>query len=205
MYISNHLNGGVNMSLSNYPLIKINGRNFLLSIYPSWHTRLFPESILTNENDSIIEDVSHTNSIEKVYLTKMSGTETLRPGDNILIYRTSDGQGPARYRSVATSVCVVQEVLNIYDFPHYEDFKKYCAPYSVFEEFELDLLFKKKNYPIIIRFTYNFPLTKRVIRDDIMTVTGYNDSNYWGFLPINDSHFREILRLGGVNESYIVN
>lgn len=192
------------MALSNYPLVKLNNRNFLLSIYPTWHTRLFPESKLSNENPSIIEDVSHTNSIEKVYLTKMSGTESLRAGDNLLIYRTSDGQGPARFRSVATSVCVVQEVLNIQTFPSFEEFRKYCEPYSVFEADELESLYKKKNYPIMIRFTYNLPLNKRIIRNDIMTITGYTDDDYWGFLPIKDRHFKEILKLGEVNESFII-
>lgn len=193
------------MNLNNYPLIQLNNRNFLLSIYPIWHTRLFPESILNNEEPSTIEDVSSTNSIEKVYLTKMSQTAQLRPGDNLLIYRTTDGQGPARFRSVATSVCVVQEVLNIRNFTSFQDFINYCAPYSVFEQYELELLYKKKNYPIIIRFTYNFPLNKRVIRNDIMTITGYTDDDYWGFLPITNAHFKEILKLGRVNESFIIN
>ncbi|MGP6443887.1 hypothetical protein ACTZGI_14150 [Rahnella aceris] len=193
------------MSYANYPLIKLNNRNFLLSIYPSWHTRLFPESKLNNERSSAIQDISHTNSIEKVYLTKMSGTDSLRNGDNLLIYRTSDGQGPARFRSVATSVCVVQEVRDIREFSSYTDFKNYCAPYSVFDEDELQLLFRKKNYPVIIRFTYNFPLEKRIIRDEIMSITGYTDANYWGFLPLNDSDFRQILRSGEVDESYIIN
>ncbi|HCK0931599.1 hypothetical protein [Klebsiella variicola] len=193
------------MSYPNYPLIKLRNRNFLLSIYPSWHTRLFPESKLNNEDGSLIQDVSHTNSIEKVYLTKMDGTQHLQFGDNLLIYRTSDGQGPARYRSVATSVCVVLSVRNIHEFSTYKDFRDYCAPFSVFDEDELKLLYAKKNYPYIIRFTYNFPLTKRIIRDDIMTITGYTDANYWGFLPLSDADFKKIITDGGVNEGYIVN
>ncbi|EKM0809756.1 TPA: hypothetical protein MAA73_005201, partial [Klebsiella pneumoniae] len=119
------------MSYANYPLVKLQGRNYLLSIYPAWHTRLFPESKLHNESAGIIADISHTNSIEKVYLTKMHGVASLKPGDNLLIYRTSDGQGPARFRSVATSVCVVQEIKDIHDFLTYEEFKNYCEPYSV--------------------------------------------------------------------------
>lgn len=193
------------MSYTNYPLIKMQNRNFLLSIYPSWHTRLFPESKLHNENPSVIGDVSHTNSIEKVYLTKMAGVTSLKQGDNLLIYRTSDGQGPARFRSVATSVCVVQEVRDIREFDSYEKFVKYCGPYSVFDRDELDLLYRKKNYPYIIKFTYNFPLEKRVIRGDIMSITGYSDNDYWGFLPLSDHHFKEIVKLGGVDESFIVN
>ena len=192
------------MSYANYPLVKLQGRNYLLSIYPAWHTRLFPESKLHNESAGIIADISHTNSIEKVYLTKMHGVASLKPGDNLLIYRTSDGQGLARFRSVATSVCVVQEIKDIHDFLTYEEFKNYCEPYSVFDEDELQLLYMKKNYPIIIRFTYNFPLEKRVIRDEIMNITGYTNSDYWGFLPLTDSAFKQIVLQGGVDESFII-
>lgn len=144
---------GVKMSYANYPLVKLQGRNYLLSIYPAWHTRLFPESKLHNESAGIIADISHTNSIEKVYLTKMHGVASLKPGDNLLIYRTSDGQGPARFRSVATSVCVVQEIKDIHDFLTYEEFKNYCEPYSVFDEDELQLLYMKKlsdNYTVYL-------------------------------------------------------
>lgn len=191
--------------LNNYPLVKLDDRNFLLSIYPKWHSRLFPESKLNNENSSIIKDISHTNSIEKVYLTKMPETESLRKGDNLLIYRTTDRQGQARFRSVATSVCVVQEVLNIRNFRSYEEFYKYCEPYSVFNSTELNKFYKEKKYPIIIRFTYNFPLNKKVTRDDIMTITRYTNENYWGFLSIKNTDFKEILNLGHVNESFIIN
>lgn len=193
------------MDYKNYPMIKMQERNFLLGIYPVWHTRLFPESILHNENESIIEDVSHTNSIHKVYLTKMHGVQHLRAGDNLLIYRTSDGQGSAKFRSVATSVCVVEEYRNIHEFESLADFKAYCAPYSVFSDSELNSLYSKKTYPFIIRFSYNFPLKKKVIRQNLMDITGYTDKDYWGFMTLTNTNVIDILKAGGVNESLIVN
>ena len=97
-----------------FPFVHTNGKNkYMLSVYPDYHTPLFPDSILNTEQrnrDELIKDVSHTNSIHKVYLCKMKGVEMLIPGDILVIYRTSDGQGPAYYRSVATSICVVEEV-----------------------------------------------------------------------------------------------
>jgi len=41
------------------------------------------------ESPDIVKDVSHTNSIHKIYLTKMQGTEQLKRGDLLVIYRTS--------------------------------------------------------------------------------------------------------------------
>lgn len=189
----------------NYPMIRFNNRNFLLSIQPNWHTKLFPESILSNESDSIITDVSHTNSIHKVYLAGMRGMENLRAGDNILIYRTTDNQGPAYYRAVATSVCVVEEYRNIREFSSLEDFKEYCAPHSVFSDSELNNFYARKNYPHIVKFSYNFPLRRRVIRRDLMEITGYTNEDYWGFMQLRDEHLRAILSAGEVNESLIVN
>lgn len=80
-----------------------------MSIYPDYHTRMLPDSILNNESHDLIQDVSHTNSIHKIYLCAMEGTSNFKPGDIIVTYRTTDRQGPARYRSVITSVCVVEE------------------------------------------------------------------------------------------------
>lgn len=37
----------------------------------------------------------------------------MRLGDRVVIYRTSDGQSSARYRSVASSACTVMEVKNL--------------------------------------------------------------------------------------------
>lgn len=72
---------------------------YVLSIVPEYHTQLFPDSILKNEQKyDLIQDVSETNSIYKIYLCWMKGTRYLKTGDKLVIYRTSDFQGPAKYR-----------------------------------------------------------------------------------------------------------
>ena len=96
--------------LKRYPFIRAAGRRYwLLAIYPEYHTRLLPDSILNNEPRGIIEDVSHTNTIHKVYISGLS-LQRMQPGDPVIFYRTSDRDGQARFRSVVTSVCVVEEV-----------------------------------------------------------------------------------------------
>jgi hypothetical protein len=115
-----------------YPYINDAHRKYILSLYPQWHSRLLPDSILNNENlDAVVNDISHTNSIHKIYLAAMDGVENLQPNHILVIYRTSDGKGPAHYRSVATSVCVVEEVKNINDFPDEKSFLDYSSSYSV--------------------------------------------------------------------------
>ncbi|EHA8792557.1 hypothetical protein AH306_004402, partial [Salmonella enterica subsp. enterica serovar Meleagridis] len=98
-----------------------------------------------------------------------------------------------------------EEYRNIQEFPSLQDFKNYCGPLSVFTDAELAGLYARKNYPHIIKFSYNFPLKRRIIRRDLMTITGYTDEDYWGFMRLSDAHLRAILQAGGVNESLIVN
>ena len=63
---------------------------------------------MTNElKYDLIQDVSETNSIYKIYICWMRGVKELKKGDKLIIYRTNDYKGSAAYRSVCTSVCTV--------------------------------------------------------------------------------------------------
>jgi L-amino acid N-acyltransferase YncA len=186
-----------------FPLIKMGGRNkYLLSIYPAFHSRLFPDSLLNTENYDIIEDVSHTNSIHKVYICFMD-VSALKNGDQIVIYRTTDYKGPAKFRSVATSICTVEELKSKDDFGDVDEYLKYCQEYSVFEEFELRSYFQKDNL-FVIKMTYNAAFSKRVIRGQLIDEIGIDPKSYWGFLKLTDSQFEEILKEGEVSDSIIL-
>ncbi|WP_082709974.1 GNAT family N-acetyltransferase [Burkholderia sp. TSV86] len=190
-------------TVSNYPLVRLNHKCYILALKPIWHTRLLPDSILRNENQDIVQDLSHTNSIRKVYLTNMRGTDGLRPRDVIVIYRTSP-DGNAEYRSVATSVCVVQKVSHISQFHSLNDFIEYCAPFSVFTESELKKFYATKEYPTIIKFTYNIALPKRPNRKALIDEVGCTRDQYWGFFELTKNQLKKLMHLGGVNESLIV-
>lgn len=183
-----------------YPRIPIReNRHFILSLYPEWHSRLLPDSLLKTENSSILQDISHSNSIHKIYLAAMKGIDQLRCGDTLLIYRTAEG-GPAYYTSVVTSLCVVEELTNIFQFPTVEEFLAYCAPYSIFTEAELRNLYQRRRYPWIIRFTYNLALRKRPNRKALVEQVGLDINGYWGFLQISTQQLQSILQLSGDHE-----
>lgn len=195
-----------NQILRDYPRFDVrNSNKYLLSIYPKFHTRMLPDSILHGESHDLIQDISHTNSIHKIYLCGMDLTADFKPGDIIVTYRTSDGAGPARFRSVITSVCVVEEYKNIGEFMRLEDFLKYAGSYSVFYIDELTYFYKSKRYPHIIRFTYNTAMTKRVIRDKLINEVGLSVHDYWGALKLTDQQFNHMLSLGEVDASFIIN
>ncbi|AOW82977.1 N-acetyltransferase [Vibrio cholerae] len=194
--------------LHDYPKFETRGNSkYLMSIYPDYHTRMLPDSILNNESHDLIQDVSHTNSIHKIYLCAMEGTSNFKPGDIIVTYRTTDRQGPARYRSVITSVCVVEEYKNIGEFNTLESFLQYAGSYSVFSTEELTRFYRTKRYPHIIRFTYNTAMTKRVIRGRLIDEVGLSDGpgSYWGVMRLTDQQFHHMLDLGELDASFIIN
>lgn len=188
-----------------YPIIHTKGpKKHLLAIYPEYHTRLFPDSILDNENPSIVEDLSHTNSIHKVYLT-FTRVGGLKPGDIVVIYRCTDGKAPAKYRSVVTSVCVVEEVRPSKDFASLGDFLKYARPHSVFDRDELEKLWWNSGKSFfVIRMMYNAAFGKRTTRGKLLDELGKSSRSYINFYPLTDSEFDKVMEMGKVNESLIV-
>lgn len=203
-FYGNQLTGDL---LSDYPFIKKQNNEsvYLLSIYPDFHTRLFPDSKLINESPDIIKDVSYANSIRKIYICGMSDVQLMKHGDIIVIYRTSDKKGPAYYRSVVTSLCVIDSVRNISSFHNEDDFLRYCSRYSVFSEHELKSFYKTKKYPYIISFTYNIALPKRLNRAKLIENIGLSAHAYWGVMELKDSEFNKIIELSEVDESIIIN
>lgn len=193
--------------LKDYPLIQPRGkRKFLLSIYPLYHTPLFSDSILKNEerrSDELVKDVSFSNSIHKVYICFMPKTANLQRGDLLAIYRTSDRMGPARYRSVVTSICQVEEVKVKSDFTNANEYIDYCKKYSIFDENDLKKWYKN-DAVVVIKMTYNIALEKRVTRGMLLDEAKISPTLYWGFFQLTDAQFGYILEKGKVNENFIV-
>lgn len=188
-----------------YPLIQSNNRRkFALSIYPEYHTKLFPDSILRNESYNLIEDVSHTNSIHKIYICFMRDINLLRAGDIIAIYRTKDNLGPAHYRSVITSICVVEEVKIKNDFANIDEFIQYANAYSIFNRDDLIKWFNQQRSLTVIKMTYNIALNRRITKQILMDELGINPE-YWGFFRLTDEQFNRLLERGQVYENIVIN
>jgi len=200
-----HLSGDL---LRDYPLFNPQGkRKFVLSIYPKYHTRLFPDSILKNERidkAELIKDVSHTNSIHKIYICYIPKTRLLQRGDLVVIYRTSDRQAAARYRSVVTSICQMEEVRTRKSFTSCDEYLSYCRKYSIFSDEELKDIYDSGRQFIVLKMTYNAALTRRITNGKMKDEMGISP-DYWGFFQLTDNQFNEILRIGEINENLIVN
>ncbi|HEY9214798.1 MAG TPA: N-acetyltransferase [Ancylobacter sp.] len=187
-----------------YPYIKTEGvSKFLLAVYPEYHTKLFPDSILNTEDSEIISDVSYTNTIHKVYIAKLYLTRMKR-GDIVVIYRTTDIPGRARFRSVVTSLCVVEETRARRDFVDVNNFLAFALPHSVFPEDELRSLYAAGDRLYAVRMTYNAAFRKRTIRGRLLDEVGISENPRWDLRLLTDGQFQKIVELGSLDENIIV-
>ncbi|HCE3311644.1 TPA: N-acetyltransferase [Vibrio parahaemolyticus] len=187
-----------------YPFINTSdNKKYLLSIYPNFHTKLFPDSKLHNESNNIVKDISHSNSIHKIYICKMKGVLEFNRGDVVVIYRTNDNQGPAEHRSVATSLCVVEDVHTIHKYKDEDNFVDECIKFSVFTEKELRKIYREKQYIYVINFTYNAALPKRPNRKALADIAGLDRNDYWGVMRLSDKQFESIIDLSELDKKIL--
>lgn len=183
-----------------YPIVVPNNhRKYLLSIYPKYHSQMFPESILTNESRNIIKDISYTNSIQKNYVCSMQGVENLRQGDIIVLYRTAENGRSAEYSAVATTVCTVTGVRLQDSFNDFEDFYSFINRFTIFDEKDLRYWYGRGGLKVI-SMVYNFPLKKRIVRHELIEKIGLDRDIYWGFFELTDENFWDIVCYGQSKE-----
>lgn len=190
--------------MDDYPLIRTAGqRAWLLAVYPEYHSRLLPDSILTNEPLEIVQDVSHTNTIHKVYIGRLPLTRMSR-GDAVILYRTTDHKAPAYYRSVATSVCVIEDVHRKNYFSSADNFVSYCRPHSVFSKEELRDKFAAWSRLYVAKMTYNAAFERRTTRGRLLEEAHVSEQPRWDLRELSQAQFRQILAMGEVNARLIV-
>ena len=196
----NKISGDIN---KDFPLVNTSkARKFLLSIYPKYHSVMFPDSILTTENKNIITDVSYTNSIHKIYVCTMEQVEGLKYGDIVVLYRTAEYGRSAEYSAVATSICVVEDVKKQNEFNSFDEFYEYASKYSVFDKSDLRYWYNRGGCKAI-KMTYNAAMKKRIVRHDLIEQIGLDRNQYWGFFELNDEQFQKIAQKGEVNSNIL--
>ena len=129
----------------NYPLIKKSPKYFFLPIKAVYHSKLFPDYKLKNEDMSLYDgNFGYRYAQEKVYLTG-SWHKNVEQGDIVLIYRMSD-DWYKKYRSVVTGTAVVQEII---DTGSVDECINECKNRSVFSESEIREIYNK--FPTIVK------------------------------------------------------
>lgn len=147
----------------NYPFVKDNIHYGILPIESQWHTDLFPDLFLKNEDMSLYEERPCSYAVEKIYVCK-GVPQILQPGDIMVIYRIGN-RYPAKYYSVATGYCVIQNVNNTHS---YEEFKQLCSNKSVFNAEQLHDFYYKYNRRTVLKLLYIKSLEKKINYGDLL-------------------------------------
>ncbi len=184
-----------------FPFFSTAGRIFIVSIYPKYHTELFPDSILQTESPTnFVENEPHRNAISKVFISR-SIERDLESGDVIIFYRTG-----GYYKSVVTTIGVVESVID--DIPSEEHFIRLCGKRSVFTDEELSdqWNYNRKYKPFIVNFLYAYSFPSKVIMQKLieMGVISDIDSAPRGFTKISIKNLRDILRECQADESIAI-
>ena len=185
-----------------FPYVSRKARKFIVAIYPEYHTELLPDSILKTEKPQNYEDDKpHRNALSKVYISR-SIERGLHPGDLIVFYRTAD-KGAAYHTSVATSIGVVQGVID--GIPDLPTFIAACRKRSVFTDAQLKEFwdFKPQWRPFVLNFLFVYSLPKRpnlkvLQENDIIKVAPR------GFDRMRDDAFERLLKVSNAKTSFVV-
>lgn len=142
----------------NYPLYKNDCSISFLPIVSKYHTKLFPDLRLKNENPALF-DTACSYAIEKTYVTAWKGVD-LGPGSLLCVYCMADYN--KKYRSAITGVCILNEVIKTSSV---DELVKECQNRSVFTEPELRELYNEKNYTTIVKVLYLKPFDHKINYD----------------------------------------
>lgn len=175
----------------NYPLVKTKANIYILPIKAEYHTDLFPDKILKNEDMHLYEEnLAHRYAIEKIYLTGAFNIKA-KPGDLILVYRMSD-KWYKNYSSVITGLAIVQEIVATKDV---EECISLCKNRSIFNEPNILALYRR--CPTVVKIldftTFENPVTLQKLRElGVVDAT----SGPRPFTAVTKEQFETIYKLG---------
>lgn len=142
-----------------FPAVRRSARKYYLPILPEYHSHLFPDSHLPNENLSFLKNnKAHQYALEKIYLTGASAYD-VKPGDEVLIYRVGESMFK-RHSSSLTGTAIVQEVVRT---KNVEECIRICSNRSIFTEKEIREFYDK--YPTIVKLLYRDSFDHKILLD----------------------------------------
>lgn len=183
-----------------YPFFSTAGSIFFVSIYPEYHTELFPDSILRTESPmDYVENEPHRNAISKVYISRSLG-RNIRAGDVLVFYRTG-----GYHKGVVTTIGVVENIID--NISTEADFIRLCRKRSVFTDEQLTVHWRyKKSKPFIVEFLYVYSFPKRINLqrlNELGVIPSITDMPR-GFTLITVQNLKDILRECQSDESIAV-
>lgn len=188
-----HYNSEKNQKF-NYPNIQRLPNYFFLPIESEFHTDLFPDFALTNEDISFYDDnEAHRYALEKVYISgKHKNQINVKSGDILAIYRNGE-RWPKKYSSVVTGTAIVESI----EEPNtIEVFLNECKNITVFSQEELKNFFFTKKYRMIVKLIDLDAFQKKVTLDKLQQ-NGIVEENSGPrpFQTMTTKQFSDIIKL----------
>ena len=146
--------------MENFPNVPKDYNMYFLPIKPEYHTSLFPDSILNNENIKLYNDLkSNYYALEKIYVCSAFDVDKVNPGDIIVIYRNGD-RYPKKYSSACTGLAVMEQIKH---FDILKDYLNFCNNRTIFSEAQLTAFFNNNKYRTVIKMIYLRPFDDKII------------------------------------------
>ena len=174
-----------------FPAFKPSAKKLFLPILPEYHTSLFPDSHLRNENLSFLKsNRAHQYALEKIYLTG-ANTDGIKPGDVVLIYRIGEDMFK-RYSSTLTGAAIVQEIIKTKNVDECIDI---CSNRSIFSEKEIRTFYDK--YPTVVKLLYRTSFDHKILLDYLWQ-KGIIEQNCGprSFQPLSNDYFSLLYKKG---------
>lgn len=188
--------------LSTFPFLSKKADVYFVSIFPEYHTELFPDSILRTESpEDFVENQPHRNSIRKVYISH-AYERNINTGDIIIFYRTG-----GIYKGVVTTIGIVESINN--NIRSEKDLIKACYLRSVLTKEKLIEFWNRfpKLKPFVVNFLYTYSFPKRPTLKDLINlgVIEGPDKIPRGFGKLSWNNLLAIIKKSESNESIIGN
>lgn len=187
---------------STFPFIPKDSNVYFVSIYPKYHTELFPDSKLKTESSTdFIENLPHRNAIRKVYISHAI-ERPLKKGDVLLFYRTG-----GYYKGVVTTVGIVDSIID--NIKSEDELINICQKRTVLNKKELKEFWnyypKLKPFVINLLYSYSLPRRPNLKRLIELGIIEGVDKMPRGFGKLSWEEFETILKDTGSDESTISN
>ena len=181
-------------SIHNFPNIKHDPDYYFLPIKSEYHTELFPDLILKNEDIKMYkENKSHRFALEKIYVSNKPFLPDIKEGDLIFIYRIGD-RLPKKYTSVVTGIAIYNGVKK---YRNFDEFKDICESRTVFSSEKIRELYESK--PKLISLLDYKKIDKKIILEKLREehIIAENEGPRQ-FDKIDKKHVKILFEIGGL-------
>lgn len=185
---------------STFPFLSKDSPAFFVSIYPEYHTELFPDSILRTESPiNFSEDEPHRNVICKSYISHAID-RNIQTGDILIFYRTG-----GIHKGVVTTLAIVDSVID--NLQNFDQLRRACRGKTVLTDKKLTTFWERSptNRPFVVNLLYAYSFPKRINLAkmiDLGIIAGISGIPR-GFGRLSNENFNLILKHTESDESII--